>query len=231
MTRAWARSRLSAKRPVVHGDVACRLGRSRMSYRFVLLMLGILALDGCQTASRRAAPPELIDTAAPEGFPADVRLVTTDLGASPPLTRVLRRRARAAGNGSVDILALSGRRLGRRLRRGRAGRHDASSHAPDFEMVTGVSAGALLAPFAFLGPDWDARMQQAFTGERSARPAALAHPHASCAACCRRAGCLHHNALFKLVDHFVTPAMIAAVAREAATGREAGRGHHRPGQA
>ncbi len=26
---------------------------------------------------------------------------------------------------------------------------------PEFEVVTGVSTGALIAPFAFLGPDWD----------------------------------------------------------------------------
>ena len=27
---------------------------------------------------------------------------------------------------------------------------------PEFKMVTGVSTGALIAPFAFLGPDYDA---------------------------------------------------------------------------
>ena len=32
-----------------------------------------------------------------------------------------------------------------------------------FKVVTGVSAGALIAPFAFLGSDYDAELQQAFT--------------------------------------------------------------------
>ena len=50
-----------------------------MSRKRALLMLGLLALAGCQTAARRPAPPDLIGTATPDGFSADVRLVTTDV--------------------------------------------------------------------------------------------------------------------------------------------------------
>ncbi|NMW25802.1 hypothetical protein HFP05_15955, partial [Rhodanobacter denitrificans] len=93
------------------------------------------------------------------------------------------------------------------------------AHArPQFEMVTGVSAGALLAPFAFLGPDWDARMHDAFTGERSAK--LLHSPTRSILSrLLSPRGLPHHNALFGLVDHFVTAEMIDAVAREADKGR------------
>jgi hypothetical protein len=34
---------------------------------------------------------------------------------------------------------------------------------PKFKIVTGVSAGALIAPFAFLGPDYDSQLKEAFT--------------------------------------------------------------------
>jgi Patatin-like phospholipase len=34
---------------------------------------------------------------------------------------------------------------------------------PQFEVVTGVSAGALTAPFAYLGPEYDGRLQQIWT--------------------------------------------------------------------
>lgn len=34
---------------------------------------------------------------------------------------------------------------------------------PEFTAVTGVSTGALAAPFAFLGPDWDHRLEQVYT--------------------------------------------------------------------
>ena len=34
---------------------------------------------------------------------------------------------------------------------------------PVFELVTGVSTGALTAPFAFLGPDWDPQLRSVYT--------------------------------------------------------------------
>jgi hypothetical protein len=34
---------------------------------------------------------------------------------------------------------------------------------PEFKMVTGVSTGALIAPFAFLGPDYDAALKEVYT--------------------------------------------------------------------
>mgnify|MGYP001823841013 CR=1 FL=1 len=34
---------------------------------------------------------------------------------------------------------------------------------PEFTAVTGISTGALAAPFAFLGPDWDHKLEQVYT--------------------------------------------------------------------
>jgi predicted patatin/cPLA2 family phospholipase len=39
----------------------------------------------------------------------------------------------------------------------------AAGTRPEFELVTGVSTGALIAPFAFLGPDYDPILREAFT--------------------------------------------------------------------
>jgi predicted acylesterase/phospholipase RssA len=38
-----------------------------------------------------------------------------------------------------------------------------SGERPEFTMVTGVSTGALIAPFAFLGPDYDGEMKTMYT--------------------------------------------------------------------
>ena len=38
-----------------------------------------------------------------------------------------------------------------------------SGTRPEFKMVTGVSTGALIAPFAFLGPDYDATLHEVYT--------------------------------------------------------------------
>jgi hypothetical protein len=195
------------------------VGSSTMRSKLVLPMLGLLALAGCQTAPRRPAPPDLIDAATPVGFPSSVRLVTTDLRTFTALAPAFFGGLHgAAHGGTIDILALSGGGSGGAYGAGALVGMSRAHTRPQFEMVTGVSAGALLAPFAFLGPDWDARMQDAFTGERSAR--LLHSPTRSILArLLSPRGLPRRNALFQLVDHFVTPQMMEAVAREAATGR------------
>lgn len=42
----------------------------------------------------------------------------------------------------------------------------ATGTRPSFGVVTGVSTGALIAPFAFLGPDYDPVLKQVYTGTR-----------------------------------------------------------------
>ena len=43
----------------------------------------------------------------------------------------------------------------------------ASGTRPQFRVVTGISAGALIAPFAFLGPQYDDVIRGVFTSVRS----------------------------------------------------------------
>lgn len=189
-----------------------------MLNKLAVVGLGLL-LSGCQTVPRRAAPPDLIGHVAPDGFPANVRLVTTDqrnfTALAPDFFRGI---GVAATGGSVDILALSGGGSGGAYGAGALAGLSRAHTRPKFEMVTGVSAGALLAPFAFLGPDWDDRMQEAFTGKLSAN--LLRSPTRTILArLLSPRGLPHHNPLFKLVDHFVTQQMLAAVAIEASKGR------------
>jgi len=184
------------------------------------LLMSIVMLAGCQTVSRRPAPPELIGQAVPIGFSQNVRLVTTDLhgfaSRAPDFFRGLRT---AADRSPINILALSGGGSGGAFGAGALVGLSRAHARLHFELVTGVSVGALISPFAFLGPDWDAKMQQAFSGNatskllRSPRLTMLARilfPH----------GVRGHSELFDLVDHFVTPQMIAAVAHETTKGRQ-----------
>lgn len=93
-------------------------------------------------------------------------------------------------------------------------RHD----GPQFELVTSVSAGALIAPFAYLGPQRDPQLESAFAGLGG-----LHLPHSGALAVIRRSlfalDRSGHSALFHLVNKFVTPAMIKAVAQGYAQGR------------
>jgi len=85
---------------------------------------------------------------------------------------------------------------------------------PDFAVVTGVSGGALVAPYAFLGSTWDARLFDAFTDGASENLLQS-----------RGLGVIFGSSVYRgaplrrLVDAHVTDSMIEAIAREADKGR------------
>jgi hypothetical protein len=124
-----------------------------------------------------------------------------------------RLRARDPG-AALSILALSGGGAGGAFGAGALVGLTRSGTRPQFDVVTGVSAGALVAPYAFLGPDWDAALIDAYTnglGEHLLQPRLLGAIWGS--------SVYRGEPLRDLVDHYVTTAMIAAVAQQAAAGR------------
>lgn len=188
-----------------------------MRYAVVLLLV-LATVAGCGSAPRRPAPPRVISGAVPDGYSSSVRLLTTDVEQfarrSPEFFQGIHD---SAGGGTVDILALSGGGAGGAFGVGVLTGMTRAHNRPQYELVTGVSVGALLAPFAYLGSDWDGPMYQAFGGDSTAH--LLGSPKRALFARLLSPMGYHHGALFKLVDHFVTPEMIAAVARENAKGR------------
>jgi predicted acylesterase/phospholipase RssA len=176
-------------------------------------------LSGCVTGARLPPPPELISSAAPDGFSDQVRLVTIDRrDFDKRAPQLLSRLSRTATDGTVDYLVLSGGGAGGSFGAGAligmSRRHD----RPQFEVVTGVSAGALIAPFAYLGPEWDPELKAAFAGLGR-----FHLPRFAALAIVKRflfpLGQSGHDALFRLVNAFVTPSMIRAVAHDYAQGR------------
>ncbi len=116
-------------------------------------------------------------------------------------------------DGIVRALVLSGGGAGGAFGAGALVGLSRRQERPQYDVVTGVSAGALIAPFAFLGPEWDAQLTEAFTsgrGEQMSVRGLLELPFGAS----RRSA-----ALKALVDHYVTRDLIQAVAREAANGR------------
>ena len=80
--------------------------------------------------------------------------------------------------------------------------------------MTGVSTGALIAPYAFLGPSWDDRLSEAYVG-------GLAEASLSLPALARAmdGALLGSNALERLVEPFVDERLLHAVAAEHHLGR------------
>jgi hypothetical protein len=122
-------------------------------------------------------------------------------------------RARHLGE-SLSILALSGGGAASAFGAGAVAGLTLSGSRPDFAVVTGVSGGALVAPYAFLGPMWDGRLLDAIhsgVAEKLLRSRGLGAIFGSS---------LYSGApLKRLVDAHVNDAMIQAVAREADKGR------------
>jgi predicted acylesterase/phospholipase RssA len=122
-------------------------------------------------------------------------------------------RAVRAGK-PLTILALSGGGAGGAFGAGAVAGLTRTGMRPEFDVVTGVSAGALVAPYVFLGPSWDAQLLDAFTGvagENLLQSRGLGVIFGSSA--------YSGRPLRQLVDAYVTDEMIRAVAREAAKGR------------
>ena len=72
------------------------------------------------------------------------------------------------GRKAFDILAVSGGAAGGAFGAGLLAGLSRTGRRPCFELVTGVSTGALIAPFAFLGSAWDDRLVEAYTGGHAA---------------------------------------------------------------
>ncbi len=183
--------------------------------RWTLTASLALALSGCAAAPRLPAPEARLNTAMPAGFTGEVRFAFESAESFRlHSARTLGRIKTAAGNAPINILALSGGGAGGAFGAGALVGWSRSGQRPVFNLVTGVSVGALIAPLAFLGPDWDPVLTKALAGESSEH---LLQRHLI--------GAFFSTSVYRgqplvdLVDQFVTDELVAAVAREYANGR------------
>jgi len=144
-----------------------------------------------------------------------IRTLGADHRFSQLSSAIVADRLRAVHAGErLNVLALSGGGSAGAFGAGAVAGLTRSGVRPDFAVVTGVSAGALVAPYAFLGPAWDARLLDAFTGR------AGDHLLQSRGLAVVFGSSVYRGAPLKqLVDSHLSDAMIQAVAREADKGR------------
>jgi hypothetical protein len=181
----------------------------------LVCLLSALSVAACATGSRRPAAPTRLGPAAPTGFPATVRSLGSDRGFFVAHLEEIRRRVNTArGSGPMNILALSGGGAGGAFGAGALVGLGRRGERPQFTVVTGVSTGALLAPFAFLGPAWDTQLKEAFVSARTGHLLRLRG-----IAVLFRPGVYEGKPLIELVNHYVTDALIQEIARESAKGR------------
>jgi hypothetical protein len=147
--------------------------------------------------------------------PGGIRTLGADHRFAAVSVQSVARRARTLRGGEpISILALSGGGADGAFGAGALVGLTNAGARPQFSVVTGVSAGALLAPYAFLGSEWDKQLTDSYTSGRAE------HLLQS-----RGLGVIFDSSVYRgrpleeLVDHYLSDELIQAVAREAAAGR------------
>ncbi len=144
--------------------------RQRVGWLVQLLsIVAIFAVAGC-APTRNPLPEELASAAQPVGIP-NVRawggehspLFQADLVQSIHQSRRIDPRGMVDDDGYVNILALSGGGADGAFGVGFLNGWSVADTRPKFKLVTGISTGALIAPFAFLGPQYDQKLREAYT--------------------------------------------------------------------
>ena len=142
---------------------------SRGGYTLALVALisvgAAVVVSGCATEPRTSFTRAEQSVASPVDEP-NVRY-WADAGVS--AIRKIARPAQVQPGLPFVYLALSGGGGGGAYGAGVLNGWTASGTRPEFIIVSGVSTGALLAPFAFLGPAYDERMRRMYTDGEAER--------------------------------------------------------------
>ena len=204
-------------------EALCVFRRRRATEAASLLL--VVLVVGCSTLER--LPPEaanLTDQTTVLGIPNARFYADTQVAemAQEALRAVERERAALPGKGSAadrlppaNYLGISGGSDDGAFGAGLlVGWSDAGTR-PEFKLVSGVSTGALIAPFAFLGPAYDPQLRAVYTGvqpadiyeQRSMFTAVFSESFADTAP------------LFGLISRYVNDDMLVAIAQEYNKGR------------
>jgi predicted acylesterase/phospholipase RssA len=91
-----------------------------------------------------------------------------------------------------------------------------SGTRPEFTIVSGVSTGALMAPFAFLGPTYDETLRQMYTSGEAESLTRQPNPLRAIFG----AGLFGPGQLRRLVERYIDDDLLKAIAREDQKGRQ-----------
>lgn len=173
-----------------------------------VVLAGSIALAACTSLPR--TPYTAADAAAARVLDLDgLRRYTDDPAAKFGIETDLR-------GGSRNYLALSGGGADGAYGVGVLNGWSAAGTRPAFSVVSGVSTGGLIAPFAFLGPQYDDTLKEVYTS--GIAESLLNDP--SIIRVLFGSGLFGNTRLRELVARYVGPELMAQVARESAKGRK-----------
>lgn len=180
----------------------------------------LFVLNGCSLNPRKPVPDSLIDKTEIPGIP-DARIWGDDV--PPRFEEVLRNMKRETAIRELpalvgvphNYLAISGGGAQGAFGAGLLVGWTKTGKRPEFQMVTGVSTGALIAIWAFLGPDYDDTLKALYTNTSTEdiiqRRPLLTVPFTDAAA--------SSGPLLDLLRKSITDDVIDRIARESKRGR------------
>ena len=217
---------ISMRTTALSGACAARMrvpGNRRGSSRRLRLLLPILLiypvclliLQGCAGLAV-AESTVMVDWQPPTNVPETIRTLNADGRFSQISSVAAAERLRALHPGEpLNILALSGGGAYGAFGAGAVAGLTRTGSRVDFTVVTGVSVGALIAPYAFLGPTWDADLLDVFTSAPGEEHLLQSRGLAAIFGSSLYSG----KPLQHLVDAHLSDTMIQAIARESKKGR------------
>jgi hypothetical protein len=145
----------------------------RCARQVVLFAVLATALAGCRALRGPTRPVPLPPDTSPDALidaddPAESLnpLSADELSGAAEKIRESRRAAKKDGK-RYEILLLSGGAVYGAYSAGVLAGWTQTGTRPQFDVVTGISTGALIAPLAFLGPEYDPVIRSRYTGVRN----------------------------------------------------------------
>lgn len=178
--------------------------------------LGIILLSGCATTLPRI-PFNAADLATAQVFPGEpVRFwADNDPDVYREWGETLAQQRSTSQNNNMSLLALSGGSDKGAYSAGLLNGWTQRGSRPQFDIVTGVSTGALIAPFAFLGADEDDELRAIYTGIDDSD----IYRHRVLGGLLGGTSLLDSKPLAKLIARYVTPDFLERIAVQHRLGR------------
>ncbi len=133
-----------------------------------IFILSALLMSSCATSYKRTPLPETYGEIAQIPYIPDARFWgdTLPSGIQESLAETkeqIKEKEPEAKYKSIDYLAISGGGANGAFGAGLLVGWTAAGNRPIFRIVTGISTGGLMAPFAFLGQKYDAKLKKLYT--------------------------------------------------------------------
>ncbi len=132
------------------------------------------------------------------------------------VARRVATEGRSPNNGRLDVLVLSGGGSDGAFGAGLLNGWTTRGGRPEFGVVTGISTGALTAPYAFVGSDFDEELERFYTNTKTSDVVTFRVLDALMG---KSLGLADTSLLKAMLDKAMTPALIARIAEEYRKGR------------